>query len=233
MKAMILAAGRGKRMGQLTENCPKPLLKVQNKALIVWNIEKIKEAGISEIIINTAYLGQHIVDELGDGSAFGVNIQYSREELMGYLDGLETAGGIIQALPLLGNEPFLLINADVWCDIHLKTFIEQFQKKALFIPNLEGFLLFIANPSWKEKGDFSLFNEQIILGTDYTFAGISILNPILFQNLRVSFLALAPILRQAIDRQTLWGTVYSGDWQDVGTPERLAQLNQALLGSQF
>ncbi|SMN11581.1 Glucose-1-phosphate thymidylyltransferase [uncultured Candidatus Thioglobus sp.] len=217
MKAMILAAGRGERMKSLSKNTPKPLIKVRGKVLIEYSIAQLKKAGIVDIVINTAYLGEQIQAYLGDGSEFGVNIQYSTEK-----SALETAGGIIQALPLLGNKPFVVINSDVLCDYDLST---------LHLPkNSLAHLLLIDNPQYHPNGDFSLTDKQQITLNEnnrLTFSGIGIYHPDFFKN-HLHFqagLPLYPLFKEAIDAQRLTAEHYQGYWQDIGTPERLELAN--------
>lgn len=211
MKAMILAAGRGSRMGALTRDLPKPLLTVGGQPLIVWQLRRLAKAGIKEVVINVAYLGEKIIAALGDGQRYGVRIVYSEEGAR----GLETAGGIINALPLLGEEPFLVVNADVWCALDYQVLIAHY-------PNTLAHLVLVETPEWKETGDFDLNEGRVSLGARYTFAGISIMQAALFSGLSAQFLPLAPLLRQTIAKTTISGVYFAGDWLDVGTPERLA-----------
>jgi MurNAc alpha-1-phosphate uridylyltransferase len=216
MKAMILAAGKGERMMPLTKNTPKPLLKIHGKALIEYVIAQLKAANITDIVINTAYLGSKIQAHLGDGKQLGVHIQYSTEKTT-----LETAGGIIKALPLLGNQPFMVINADIWCDLDLST---------LALPdNALAHLLLVDNPKHNPKGDFFLSNNQInkANGQTYTFAGIGIYHPDFFQSHHHNDkkLPLSLLFIEAINGGKLTGEHYAGNWQDIGTPERLAFVN--------
>lgn len=209
MKAMILAAGRGKRMGRLTENCPKPLLVVGGKTLIEWQIYRLKKHGFSELVINVGYLGEQITKHLGDGSRYGVSIAYSLEPQI----GLETGGGVFQALPLLGDAPFLLTNADVFCDYPYAQLIKQCPKSF--------YAVLVKNPNFKPDGDFSLKGSCLQRGGDYTFAGISVLSPCLFAGVEAGFFPLAPLFYQAIDSGNAKGEVFTGSWHDVGTAERL------------
>jgi MurNAc alpha-1-phosphate uridylyltransferase len=219
MKAMILAAGEGSRMRPLTNHTPKPLLKVGGKSLIVWQIEKLKQAGFTEIIINIAWLAEQIPAALGDGSQWGVTLYYSNEQHEG---ALETAGGIVKALPLLGEQPFLVVNADVWCEFDYSSL--QLQAQDL------GHLVMVNNPSHHPMGDFTLKQQRLYkTGTPrYTFSGIGLYHPRLFSQLSYGRQALAPLLHQAIDRQQLSGELYQGDWRDIGTPQRLQQLDKKL-----
>lgn len=232
---MILAAGRGERMRPLTDTLPKPLLDVGGKPLIVWHIERLAQANIRRIIINHAWLGHKLPEILGDGSQFGVEIFYSAEKA----GGLETAGGIANAMPLLGNQPFLVINGDIWCDWNpLQTvtqinLLRQHQKLA--------WLLLVDNPTHHAEGDFYLQSDGLVL-TDIsppshslqpysklTFAGIGIYQPQLFKDIGLqTFAKLAPLLRKAMQTHLVMGTHYTGQWTDVGTPERLALLDQQL-----
>ncbi len=212
MKAMILAAGRGKRMMPLTKDTPKPLIKIHGKALIEHSINRLKNADITDVVINTAYLGEKIQAHLGDGAKFGIDIKYSIEK-----NPLETGGGIIQALPLLGNTPFIVINSDVLCDYDLST---------LILPdNSLAHLLLVDNPKHHPNGDFSLINDKIISPNTqtYTFSGIGIYHPNFFQSYlhNNKELPLSILFKEAINKEQLTGEHYSGNWHDIGTPERL------------
>jgi N-acetyl-alpha-D-muramate 1-phosphate uridylyltransferase len=221
MRAMILAAGRGERMRPLTDSLPKPLIPVAGKPLIEWHIEKLAAIGIQDIVINHAWLGALIERALGNGSQWGVRIQYSAERV-----ALETAGGIATALPLLGTEPFLVINGDIWCDwdpaqaFHLAAALDREAQQA--------WLLMVPNPAHHPGGDFGisgtgLLNENATV--KHTFSGIGIYKPSLFTNTPPHQAAkLAPLLREAINRQAISGELYTGRWIDVGTPERLSTL---------
>ncbi|HCH58677.1 MAG TPA: hypothetical protein DEU86_03850, partial [Gammaproteobacteria bacterium] len=218
--AMILAAGRGQRMMPLTANTPKPLIKVKNTTLIEHSINALKQAKITNIVINTSYLGEQLITHLGDGSKFGVRINYSDESA----GALETAGGIIKALPLLGDKPFVVINSDVLCDYDLS-------KLTLPIGSL-AHLVLIDNPPHNPNGDFSLVNNHQVTnvhGQSYTFSGIGIYHPDLFKS-HLEFeqkLPLYPILKEAIANGQLSGEYHNGYWQDVGTPDRLKQANNS------
>ncbi|WNO08593.1 N-acetylmuramate alpha-1-phosphate uridylyltransferase MurU [Teredinibacter sp. KSP-S5-2] len=225
MKAMILAAGEGRRMRPLTLSTPKPLLKIGPKVLIEYQIEKIRHAGISEIVINVSYLGEQIEHFLGDGSRLGVRIDYSKES-----EPLETAGALNRALPLLGSDPFLLVNGDVWHDFPLAKLLEGSLPENSF-----GRLILVDNPAHNSLGDFSLDDDKVIAregeNIGYTFSGISVLRPQLiadYPNLREKF-PLKEVFDWAIERGQLHGEYYSGVWMDIGTPERLQELrNQCL-----
>ena len=212
---MILAAGRGKRMGELTNNCPKPLLKVKGKTLIEYHIKALAAAGIKHIVINTAYLGYMLEETLGKGSRWDVVIKYSHEERL----GLETAGGIINALPLLGKAPFIVVNGDVWSNY-------DFSQLSLSDKHLAKLIL-VNNPKHNSKGDFGI-DEQGLLSLfalpRYTFSGISIYHPSFFEGFPIGFLALREPLQQGILKGCISAEHYLGDWQDIGTPERLFKL---------
>lgn len=219
MKAMILAAGRGERMRPLTDTLPKPLLVVGDKPLILWHVEKLRESGFREIIINIAHLGQKIIDFLGDGTAYGVNITYSDERDSG---ALESAGGIKKALSLLGKEPFLVVNGDVFCDYSFDSSFDLHEKLA--------HLILVKNPEHNPNGDFGLDNA-LVLNQDnkqYTFSGIGYYNPSLFDSLEAGKSALAPLLRQEIENKNISGELFRGDWHDIGTPQRLENINTRL-----
>ena len=223
MKAMILAAGLGNRMRPLTLTTPKPLLSVGGKPLIVWHIEALKAAGIQQIVINTAWLAHKLHEALGDGSAYGVQILWSDEH-----EPLETAGGIRHALPLLGDEPFLLVNGDIWLAYDFQKLISKDLGQNL------AHLVLVDNPPQHPKGDFAFArasDKALIQSTGderYTFAGVSVLSPQLFAALPVGKAPLAPLLRQAIAQGLVTAEHHAGAWVDVGTPERLAELDQYL-----
>lgn len=225
VKAMILAAGRGNRLRPLTDSLPKPLVKVCGKSLIEYHIEKLAAVGVTDIIINHAWLGEKIEATLGCGQRWGVTIHYSPEPE----GGLETAGGIINALPLLGHAPFIVINGDVYCDFDFEPLIKQAQQM-LGRSDTQAHLMLVPSPEHNAQGDFGLTNTRVTDAGHYTFAGLSVLSPALFTDLDVGFIKLAPILRQAMQRQTVTGTVFEGFWSDVGTLERLALTQQAVCG---
>lgn len=223
MKAMILAAGLGTRMRPLTDHLPKPLLEVGGKPLIVWHIENLKRAGISEIIINTAWQGDKLEAALGDGARFGVSIFWSPET-----EPLETAGGIIKALPLLGDTPFLVVNGDIW----LRYDFAQLKAQQAAMPQ-KAHLVLVANPEHNPKGDFVLPHAQLGLvqsrgSPAFTFAGVSVLHPLLFAGLSEGKRPLAPLLRAAIEESQVSAEYFPGPWVDVGTPARLAELDAAI-----
>ncbi len=219
MRAMILAAGHGKRMRPLTDHLPKPLLKVAGKPLIVWHIEHLKQAGIREIVINMGWKGWKLPETLGDGSRWGVCLQYSDEQQSG---PLETAGGIRKALPLLGEAPFIVVNGDIWCDY-------PFTRLRLADNDL-AHLVLINNPEHHPAGDFGLCDTRVTLHSlpRYTFSGIGCYRAELFLNLSAEKMALAPLLQEAIQQHQASGEHYNGEWRDIGTPQRLQQLNNEL-----
>lgn len=225
MRAMILAAGRGERMRPLTDTLPKPLIPVAGKPLIQWHIENLAAAGITEIVINHAWLGARIEQTLQDGRQWGVRIQYSAETI-----ALETAGGIATAMPLLGTAPFLVMNGDIWCDWDP---LHAFQIAAnLRQSTQQAWLLLVPNPDHHPKGDFGLTANGLVTEDTrplHTFSGIGVYKPSLFSQTPAHQPAkLAPLLRQAIAAQRLTGQLHCGAWIDVGTPERLDTLEYML-----
>lgn len=219
MKAMILAAGHGTRMRPLTDHTPKPLLLAGGKPLIVWHIEKLVRAGFRDIVINIAWLGWQIPEALGDGSRWNVRLHYSDEQNEG---ALETAGGIVKALPLLGDKPFLVVNGDVWCDYPCLPI--QLTENDL------AHLVLVNNPIHNLKGDFALQDGCVFSEGDerLTFSGIGFYRPELFAGLEYGKRPLAPLLREAMQNGQVSGEWFGGDWRDIGTPERLAELDRDL-----
>ncbi|MEO4202712.1 N-acetylmuramate alpha-1-phosphate uridylyltransferase MurU [Acinetobacter pittii] len=220
MKAMILAAGLGNRMRPLTLYTPKPLLEVGGKPLIVWHIEKLKKIGVTEIVINSAWLADKLISILGDGSQFGVDIRWTRED-----EGLETAGGIINALPLLGTDPFILVNGDVWTTMDFEGL------RHIKLNDDLAHLVLVDNPKQHPEGDFTLLDgrvftfDQDVTGENLTFSGLSVIHPKLFDGLEAGKRPLAPLLKQAMHNQKISGEKLKGAWVDVGTPERLMELD--------
>ena len=235
MKAMILAAGRGQRMRPLTDHTPKPLLEVGGKPLIVWHIERLVEAGHADIVVNCAWLGERLRDALGDGSRYGARLHWSPEE-----PALETAGGIARALPLLGPEPFLVVNGDIWCDWDFSQ-AHRIAGSLSERPAL-AWLLLVANPPQHPRGDFILMDDGRVHAPaqpantaladpahTLTFAGIGVYDPSLFDAVPADLPSpLAPLLRGAMERNSVIGTAHSGQWMDIGTPERLQHLDTLL-----
>ncbi|MFQ3324971.1 MAG: MurNAc alpha-1-phosphate uridylyltransferase [Pseudomonadales bacterium] len=220
MRAMILAAGRGKRLRPLTDDKPKPLIEVGGKPLIVYHIESLVAAGVTELVINVAWLGQQIIDYLGDGAIFGASIQYSVEA-----EALDTGGGIFQALPMLGNEPFIVVNADIWSTYPLARLLA----KDLPDGGL-AHLVLVNNPAENPGGDFSLSSDGFCLNQQpgYTFSGFRVFSPKLFIACQQGCFSVVPLLRQAMDSGLISGELFDGQWVDVGTPERLNLLNEQL-----
>ncbi|MGM0480917.1 MAG: N-acetylmuramate alpha-1-phosphate uridylyltransferase MurU [Pseudomonadota bacterium] len=226
MKAMILAAGRGKRMRPLTDNTAKPLLKVNGQPLIEYHLQKLSATAVNEVVINHAWCGDQIEKTLGDGARWGLNISYSAEPA----GGLETAGGIINALPLLGEQPFWLINGDVFADL-------SFDKLPDTLANGDlAHLVMVANPGHNPDGDFAVKNGRLRTKEpgqpSYTYAGLGLYRPQMFAEQQVERLALRPFFEQGIAQDRIAASVMDDtSWTDVGTPQRLQQLNQQLRGS--
>ena len=220
MKAMILAAGRGERMRPLTDTCPKPLLKVNGKALIDYHLESLALCGIHEVVINTAWLGQQVTTHVGDGFRWGLNIQFSHE---GW-PALETGGGIFNALPLLGNEPFLVINGDVFTSWRLTSPQLPMQWRSESLVHL----ILVPNPSHHPRGDFGLSDHVLTenASEQFTYSDIGFFHPLLFSGCRDRAFKLAPLLYGAVHKNRATGELFSGNWSDVGTPERLASLQE-------
>lgn len=220
MRALILAAGRGKRMRHLTEDRPKPLLEVAGRALIVHRIEALRTAGFRHLVINLGYRGDQLHRHLGNGRTWDVHIEYSREPH----GALETAGALVQARPLLGEAPFVLVNADLWCDYPLHALRTALQDDDL------AHLVLVDNPPQHPKGDFSLAGRRVLDTPGLTYSGIAVLHPRLTDGLRPGPRPLAPLLRRAITADCVSGEHYHGTWHDIGTPERLEAL-RAQVGS--
>lgn len=227
---MILAAGRGERMRPLTDDMPKPLLQAGGKALIEYHLENLARAGFTEIIINHAYLGEKIESALGKGERYGVKIYYSHERLV-----LETAGGIANALPLLThdcqNQPFLVVNADIYCEIDFALMLPVLQYMQTN-PALDlAYLVLVDNPFHHPQGDFTLVADQVgLCGEEkLTFSGIGVYQPRLFCAVKQNTATkLAPLLRRAITEEKVRGVYFNGIWMDVGTPARLCDLDMLL-----
>ena len=216
---MILAAGRGIRMRPLTDHTPKPLLEAGGKPLIVHQIERLRAAGIEQIVINLAWQADAIETALADGSSLGVELHYSREPA----GALETAGGIRHALHLLGEQPFLVVNSDIYCDFpltHLNTLAD----------GDSAHLVLVSNPPHHPEGDFSLEHGRVHLdgASRKTYCGIGVFDPQLFAGLEPGIRPLRPVLEQAIAGGRVSGQVHTGTWLDVGTPDRLAELDRRL-----
>ena len=215
MKAMVLCAGRGERLRPLTDRTPKPLLKVRGKPLVQWHLEALARAGVSEVVINLSWLGEQIRSTLGSGSRFSLKIQYSVEPPT----ALETGGGIFQALPLLGDAPFIVINGDVFTDFDLTTL--KIDPAAL------AHLVLVPNPEHHADGDFALRGAEIVTtgAQRFTYAGIGLFRPELFARCQPGRFALLPLFQAAIAARRLQGECFMGSWTDVGTVARLESLN--------
>jgi MurNAc alpha-1-phosphate uridylyltransferase len=229
MKAMILAAGRGERMRPLTDHTPKPLLSVGGRPLIEWHLLALARAGVREVVINHAWLGAQIVAALGDGARFGVSIRYSDEGDA----ALETGGGIFKALPWLGPDPFVVVNADVWTDYdHAR--LPQLDEQAL------AALVLVPNPPQHPQGDFALAPRASGALADvvaepaaaprYTFSGIGVYRPAFFAGCVPGKFPMLPLFRAAAAAGRLRGCLYRGQWSDIGTPQRLHELDERLAG---
>lgn len=220
MKVMLLAAGRGERLRPLTDRIPKPLVEVGGKPLVCWHLERLAAAGLREVVMNVSHLAEAIVERLGDGPRFGVSIRYSREA-----EPLETAGGIAKALPRLGAAAFLLVNSDIYCEVDFAALARIALGERL------AHLVLVPNPPHRAQGDFSL-RAGLVGNTGeprYTYAGVAVMSPQLLATVRPGEKApLAPLLREAADRQLISGELYSGLWQDVGTIDRLRELESTL-----
>lgn len=220
MKAMVLAAGRGERMGDLTAVRPKPLLDVAGVPLIEHHVRRLAASGIAEIVINLSYRGAQIRERLGDGGRFGLSIAYSEEGE----PALETGGGIVQALPLLGSEPFLLVNSDIYTEFDFATLIGRPQELALVL---------VPNPPHNPKGDFGVDEAGRVSAAAplSTYAGIAVFSSRMFAGLAPGRRPLKPLLDAAIGRRELAAVRFDGVWLDVGTPERLEDARRIALGS--
>ena len=215
---MILAAGRGERMRPLTDSTPKPLLQVGGKSLIEYSIEALARAGIDSLVINLAWLGDRIRGFLGTGTRYGLSITYSDEGP----EALETGGGVYRALPQLGTEPFWLLNGDVYCEF-------DYPLRRLK-PGILGHLILVPNPEHNPTGDFSIDGDRVRQPGDQTstYSGIALLHPDLFANASPGKFPLAPLLIEAMRTGLITGEVFSGVWDDIGTPERLRALDDRL-----
>lgn len=222
MKAMILAAGRGERMRPLTDTTPKPLLLVGGKYLILWNIFRLKHAGVTELVVNVSHLAAHIQQALGDGAAHGVHITYSFER-----EALETAGGIAWALPLLDDQPFLVVNSDVYSDYDFAPLVAR--ARALSAQQ-QAHLVLVDNPAHHPGGDFGLRDGVVAAdGAKLTFSGIGAYHPALFAGIKRGDKArLAAQLATPMAEGRVSGEHFRGEWNDVGTPQRLAELDARL-----
>ncbi len=215
---MILAAGRGERMRPLTDRIPKPLLEVGGKPLVAWHLERLAAAGLRRVVINHAHLGEQIEERLGDGSEWGINIAYSPEAT-----ALETGGGIFNALALLGDGPFLVVNGDIWCDVDFSG-LDRVRQGDL------AHLVLVDNPAHHPEGDFCLHAGRVsgAGGARLTYSGIGVYRAALFADCTPGAFPLAPLLRAAMADGRVSGMHHRGQWLDVGTPQRLAELDRQL-----
>ena len=216
MIAMILAAGRGERLRPLTEAIPKALVEVQGRSLLERHLDRLAEAGIETVVINLGWLGEQIVERVGSGHEYGLTVIYSPEGD----DILETGGGIHRALPLLGNEAFLVVNADVYTDMPVPSVTVAEEDVA--------HLFLVPTPQYKAHGDFDLREGRVIVNENpgLTFSGVALYDPRFFSECEPGRFPLAPMLKQAANAGRVGGSIYEGLWEDVGTPERLAKLNR-------
>lgn len=227
MKAIILAAGRGERMRPLSDRMPKPLLRAGSASLIEWQVRRLVAAGIQDIVVNVSHLAEMIVAELGDGERCGARIRYSHEPV-----ALETAGGIAQALPLLGDDAFVAVNGDIYCEYDysaLKAALDRLNREH---SDWAAYIVLVDNPAHHMQGDFTLSRDGLV-GTAaqerLTFSGIGVYQPSFFGSIAAgSRRPLGPMLHEAAAQQRVHGERFAGRWIDVGTPERLAQLRNAL-----
>jgi MurNAc alpha-1-phosphate uridylyltransferase len=219
---MVLAAGRGERMRPITDHIPKPLVPVAGKPLIVYHLEALARAGVRDVVINLAYRGAQVRDALGDGSRYGVCISYSDEGP----EPIETGGGIFKALPLLGAQPFLVVNGDIWTDFDVTT-----------LPALDAGadarLVMVPNPPHVAQGDFGLDGDFVVERDRdrFTYSGIGVFSPAFFHDCEPGRFPLRPLLSRAIAARKLKGQVHRGVWLDIGTPQRLAELEASLRGA--
>jgi len=221
MRAMILAAGRGERLRPLTDKTPKALIEVGGQSLLERHLDNVRSAGIKTVVINLGWMGDRIVERVGSGSRYGLEVVYSNEGD----DILETGGGIHKALPMLGSEPFLVVNADIYTDM----LVPEVCLEDGHLGHL-GHLVMVPTPGYRESGDFDIDAGLIRNGADaaYTFSGVAVYRPDFFDGCEAGCFPLAPMLREAADSMQLSGSLYEGLWADVGTPERLAALEASL-----
>lgn len=218
MYAMILAAGKGERMLPLSLATPKPLLEAGGKPLLQYHLEALARASVSGVVINTGRLGHLIESRFGNGAGLGLTIEYSHEGD----EPLGTGGGIVQALPLLGNAPFILVNGDVWTDFDFSTLTDQ--------PSGLAHLVMVDNPDHHPEGDFVLNGRQVLMagGQRYTYSGIGVYRPAMFTESREPLFSFVPLLKTAIGLGQVSGVYHPGHWFDIGTPQRLAALDKML-----
>ncbi len=212
---MLLAAGRGERLRPITDTLPKPLVGIAGRSLIERHLDRLHRAGIDTVVINLGWLGWQIAERIGSGRAYGMNVVYSPEgEHI-----LETGGGIFRALPMLGSDPFLAVNADIFTDMPLPSALGD---------AFDAHLVLVPTPAYRSNGDFDLADGRVVSGGEpvYTFSGVALYRPAFFAGCKPGRFPLAPLLRDAARRGRVSGEVYDGTWEDVGTPERLRALNE-------
>lgn len=221
MKTLLLAAGRGERLRPITDTLPKPLAQVAGKPLIVYHLEALARAGLREVVINLSWLGEKIREALGDGGRYGVRITYSEEGPV----PLETGGGIHRALPLLGPDAFLVVNADIWTDI-------DFSRPLTLDDKADARIILAPNPAHHPRGDFALDGARVVERETgrFTYTGVGVYRPEFFAGCSPGKFPLLPLLKRAIAAQRLLGEVYRGEWLDIGSPERLAWLDAQVRG---
>ena len=227
MKAIVLAAGRGERMRPLSDRVPKPLLRAGGASLIEWQLRRLAAAGLREIVINVSHLAQSIVSALGDGAALGIRLTYSHEPV-----ALETAGGIAQALPMLGTGAFVAVNADIYCEYDYSVLGRTAERLGREQPDWLAHLVLVENPAHHPSGDFTLSPGGLVAAGPhgrFTFSGIGVYRPELFAGIAAGVrTGLAPLLYAAAGQGRVHGECFGGRWVDVGTPQRLAELQAAL-----
>lgn len=219
MNAMILAAGRGERLRPITDSTPKALVEVAGKSLLQHHLEALRSEGVKTVVINLGWLGEQVSSRIGSGADYGLSIIYSPEGD----DILETGGGIQRALPVLGADPFIVVNADIFTDI-----LTDIRLRSALAEDVDGHLVLVPKPDDKRQGDFDLTDGKIAVGEapEYTFSGVAVYRPEFFATCEAGRFPLAPLLRAAAVQGRLSGQVYHGLWTDVGTPERLADLKR-------
>lgn len=220
MKAMILAAGRGERLRPLTDSIPKALIEVGGQPLIVHHLHNLAKCGINDIVINLAHLGDKIKSRLGNGEQFGVNISYSEEPK----GGLETGGGIVKALPLLGDEPFVAVNADIYCNYDFKQLLK--------LQGQPAHLVLVENPPHNKKGDYNINGNHLITSTDgnpFTFSGIAIYHPKFFHNCEIKRFSVTTMVKHSCKKKLITAECFNDVWHDIGTEKRLRDARDALI----
>jgi len=216
MIAMILAAGRAERLRPLTDTTPKALIDVHGQSLLEWHLENLCNAGVKDVVINLGWLGEQITERIGSGSEYGLNVIYSDE---GH-NVLETGGGIRKALPFLGNDPFLVVNADIFTEMPLP--------QITLGDNALGHLVLVPKPDYRAEGDFDLDGDLVRNGDTpaLTYSGVSVYRPEFFDGSKPGRFSIVPMMRTVADAGRLQGSLYEGAWADIGTPERLEAARQ-------